>query len=320
MSVTALTNSCPDTTKKASDYKQGLIYLAIGTLLFSTKGILIKLAYQYSVSPEILMSIRMLIALPFYIWVFQSQCRQGECAQLKRKQIFLTIVFGLMGYYLASWLDLTGLVYLPANLERMILYSYPGIVLILSVVFLNKKLGVGLLISLAIIYSGIAVVFLPDLLSNDNNAATITAQSNYWYGVVLVCASAAAFAIFVVGADIMMRQLSSKLFTSIAMIAASMGIITHLILTHPVSQLFSQPIEVYGYGFIIALFCTVIPSFLVAAGIKRVGAATGSLVGGIGPIATIILAWLFLGESLSVMQGFGFLIILAGISNLNRSR
>ena len=290
--------------------------LALGTLLFSIKGILIKLAYAWGVSPTVIMTIRMLIALPFYLWVLMQQTRKGHLQKLSLPTLLACLVLGLFGFYIASWLDLSGLLYLPASIERLILYTYPTIVLLLSFLFLGQRLSKTLLLSLVIIYAGLMTVFIPDMLA--------VSQGNidrlFWLGAAMVFGSAIAFAIYLTGSEVMMRRLPSKLFTALAMISASLAIVIHYSLTHPWSELLQQAPPVYAYAVAIAIFCTVIPSFLVSSGIQRVGAATGSMVGGISPIFTLVLAAIFLGEGISGLQGLGFILVIGGVINLSRSK
>jgi len=297
----------------SDQFLKGITYLILGTLLFSSKAIFIKLSYQYSVNPTVLMTLRMLFSIPIYLLILKRQCQNTiECKQLNKKQIALTALIGLTGYYAAAWLDLAGLVYLPANMERIILYTYPGFVVILSVFFLGKKLQLNTVISLSLVYLGLFIALTPEItnLSTLNNVAT---ESNYNIGIFLIIASAACFAVFMIGSDIMMRKLSSTLFTSIAMIAASVGIFIHYASVHSFNELITQQKAVYFYSFIIAMFCTVLPSFLIASGIRRVGASTASIVSGIGPITTLVLASIMLNESITIIQLFGFAIVLGGL-------
>jgi len=308
MSTANIENTIDSNENQSSAKSKGLLYLMIGMLLFSMKGIFIKLSY---------MTIRMLIALPIYAWVLRKCYLKSSYTQISSKQIILTAIFGLFGYYLASWLDLTGLLYLPANLERLILYSYPSMVLILSIIFLRQKITSKLIISLMVVYVGLFIVFSQDVFFATNKISP-SEQTQIMTGALLVLASAFSFSIFFVGSEVMMRKLPSKLFTAIAMISASIGIIVHFSINNPMSDLVTQSPEVYIYGFIIAIFCTVIPSFLVASGVKRVGAATGSIAGGIGPIATLILASIILGESITLIQAAGFAVVLSGLYYLAR--
>ena len=318
MSAADLENIIESDEIRKSEKAKGLLYLLLGTLLFSLKGIFIKLSYEYSVTPTQLMTLRMIFALPLYVLVLRQQLLKGAFVNISPNQILISGIFGLFGYYLASWLDLSGLMYLPASLERLILYTYPSMVLVLSVIFLGQKLTVKLLFSLLIVYLGLFVVFAQDIIVTTDSIQL--ADNPYLItGVLLVLASALSFSIFFVGSDVMLRLMPSKVFTSIAMISASIGILVHFNITNPVSDLTSQASEVYFYALIIAIFCTVIPSFLIAGGIKRVGAATGSIVSGIGPIVTLIFATVILGELITFTQALGFAIVIGGLYYLSRN-
>lgn len=289
----------------------GFALLFLGTFLFSAKGVLIKLAYVYPVQPVELMTLRMLMAMPFYFWVLYQQMLKIPSGTLTLPDVGLSILFGLMGYYVASLLDLTGLQYLPANIERLILYAYPSFVILLSVVFLKQRLSLAKLNCIIIIYGGLLWVFAADLQA-------LEASPDIIKGALLVAGSALSFAVFFIGSELMMRKLSSRLFTSIAMLGASLAIVLHFSLSKPWQSLFVQAPAVYGYAAAIAFFCTVIPSFLLASGIARVGAASGSMAGGVSPLFTLVLAYVLLDEVLTLWQGVGFVVVIFGVLRLSQ--
>lgn len=287
---------------------RGLLLVVLATFLFSFKGIFIKLAYGYDVPPVVLMTLRMLFALPFYLWVLRRAQNWVAMRSLSAGQLAATCAFGISGYYLASLLDLLGLVYLPANLERIILYSYPSIVLILSICFLGQRFKPLFIISLLIIYSGLYTLFMQNFSTFDS-----VVEREQLLGGGLVFAAAFAFAVYCIGSEVMMRRISSQLFTVLAMLAASIVIIVHYCLAYPWGIIFAQPIAVYIYALLIAIVCTVMPSFLLSAGIARIGAAMGSTVGSLGPVFTLAVAFIVLGESLSLLQLASFVLIIGGV-------
>lgn len=289
----------------------GFLLLFLGTFLFSAKGVFIKLAYVYHVPPVVLMTLRMLMAMPFYFWVLRKELIKADTSIVSHKNIAASVTFGLFGYYIASFLDLTGLQYLPANIERLILYAYPSFVILLSVLFLKQRLSMAKFSCIVIIYSGLLLVFASDVKALETSPEIV-------FGALLVTGSAMSFAVFFIGSEVMMRVLPSRLFTSIAMLGASAAIVLHFILAFPIAALFTEPLPVYGYALVIAFFCTVVPSFLLAAGIAKVGAATGSMAGGISPVFTLILAYFLLGETLNIWQGLGFVVVVFGVLKLSR--
>lgn len=295
-----------------SAHQYGLLLVILATILFSSKSIIIKLVYNYNIEPAMFMSLRMLISMPIFLWVLYLQKKSGSFSSLNRRLLLQTILFGISGYYVASYLDLTGLLYLSASLERLVLYSYPSIVLLLSALFLRQRLTLVLVFSLLLVYLGLIVVFLQDITKGGGET------SAQLFGATLVFCSAIAFAIYFVGSEIMMRKITSQLFTTLAMLAASVVIMIHYFLQYDAVSIFTLPAMVYFYGVLVAIFCTVLPSFLLSSGISRVGAASGSIVGGVGPVMTLIMAFIFLDESITVMQACGFALVIAGIWNLGR--
>jgi drug/metabolite transporter (DMT)-like permease len=295
-------------------YHQGFFLVIVATLLFSMKGIFIKLAYVYHVEPAVLMFIRMMIALPFYFFVLFSEYRSKALQHLNMLSYIKIMVLGFFGYYLASYLDLTGLKYLPASLERLVLYSYPSIVLILSVLFLGRRLEKSVVVSLLVVYAGLLSVFAQDIQLIKSE------MSEQLWGALLVFSAAASFAIYLLGSEVMMQSVSSKLFTALAMLSASVAIVIHYFFNFDIYQLFDLHVMVFVYGAIIAIFCTVLPSFMLSSGVKRIGAATGSVVGSLGPIVTLIMAVVILDEVISFTQGLGFLLVILGVINLGRAK
>jgi len=293
--------------------QSGFIYAALGTVLFSCKGILIKLCYQHGATPELVMTLRMLFAAPFYIAVLFLYL-PAEKNKLNSKRLLHITVLGVLGYYLASFLDLTGLLYISASLERIILYTYPVIVVLLSVLFTRKRYTRTTTTFIGVIYTGLAVVFLHEQSNHSANSKELLE------GILFVLASAFSFAIYFVGTENVTRIVKPRFYTALAMLSASLAIFVHSALTIDFSTLVTQSKEIYYLCFTIAVFCTVIPSFLVSAGIHRIGAAKAGAVGSIGPLVTLVFAVLFLDESLSVIQIVGFAIVIYGVYSLSRQK
>ena len=278
----------------------------VGAVLFSSKGILIKFAYRYPVDALGLMGIRMAIALPFYLLIYQFYVRKHHPVALTGTSKLIISSLGLLGYLAASYLDFLGLHWISASLERILLYLYPTFVLAIGWLFLKKSATGTQMVALAFTYLGIVVLFYPEVQST---------QKNLLLGAGLVTASALAFALFMLGSERCIRTYGSVRFTSLAMIAASMGVMLG-------AGLFSKtdfvhlPSQVYGIGFLLALFCTIIPTYLVAFGVGILGASTSSILSGVGPVSAILMAQAWLGESLLPEQWIGVLLVLVGVTAL----
>jgi drug/metabolite transporter (DMT)-like permease len=288
----------------------GLMLAALGAILFSTKAVLVKLAYAYPLTPEALLSLRMLFAMPFYLGVAAYLSRNG--ARLTARDLLKIAAFGLVGYYAASLLDFAGLALISVDLERLVLYTYPLIVILLSALAFGRPITRRDVLAFGVAYLGLALVVLDE--------RTKAGAGRDWIdGVLLVLLSALAYAVYLVGSQKIIGRLGAKRYTALAMLAATGGALLHFGLSEPVSRLLEQPVAVYGYGFALAIFSTVLPSFLTSEGIARIGAAKTAIIGALGPIATMLMAWLLLREAITAIQLAGTALVLFGVREASRN-
>ena len=278
---------------------------------FSAKAILVKLAYAYSAELDAitLMTLRMLFALPFFLVVALWLQRQTHIPAPTRRELGLIAVLGMLGFYLASLLDFSGLAYIPAGLERLILFLYPTLVVLFSALFYRRPVTIREKLALTMSYLGIVVVFLQPL-------AVVPAR--LWLGVALVFGSAVVFALYLILSGARVRRSGSIAYTTYAMTAASLAAGVHFGISHPVTAL-DLPLQVYGLALLMALFSTVLPAFLMHAGIHHVGAGPASIIGSTGPVATLFLAWWLLDEPLTLVQMAGAAMILTGVVFVSRT-
>lgn len=288
---------------ETSAQSTGIIFAVIGVILFSVKAILVKLAYQYPVSSEHLLLFRMLFALPFYLAIALWN-KPDSTKKITRADYIWVIVFGFTGYYLASYFDFLGLQYIKAGLERIILFIYPTLVLILSALFLKKRITQQQMLAIVITYIGVCITFWADLEIKNND--------NQILGAGLIFLAAFTYAVYITGSGWLIPKLGVIQFTSYAMIVAALTIISQYLLLDR-GDIFSYPLPVYLYGFAMAIFATILPSYLVSAAIARIGASNFSIIGSLGPISTIILAYFFLNEKFTSLQMVGSLIVILGI-------
>ncbi|MEM7656977.1 MAG: EamA family transporter [Bacteroidota bacterium] len=283
-------------------YLIGVLLVFVGAILYATKAIFVKLAYDYEVESVILLALRMLFALPVYLWfAFRSPFPANQPPPT-RKETWLTIAVGIMGYYLASLFDFVGLQYITASMERLVLYIYPTLVLLISWLAFGQRINRTQWLALLLAYLGIGVVLLGD--------ASIQEQTNLWLGAGWVFLAALFFAGYIVGNGQLVQRFGTKRFTAYSMLAATAAILIHSLIQGHWPELAWQ---VYGYGLLMAMVATVIPSFLITEGIRRIGASSASIIGSIGPVSTIILAYLFLDERLGWVQWLGTAIVMTGI-------
>ena len=280
----------------------------LGAIMFSTKAILVKLALPYGVDPVSLLALRMIFALPIYLVMLPAIHRREVPSKPLRPEFPKIVFLGIIGYYLASYFDFSGLAFIGASLERVILYLYPTMVLLISAVVLRKRIQVQQWVAIALCYIGVAVAVS---LGEANLYGP-----NHTLGVVLVFLSAFTYAIYLVGSGQLIPVVGVWRFTCYAMIVSSVCVIAHFLVANPVhdwKNLLELPWQVYTCGAAMAVFATVIPSMLISEGIKRIGASNAAIIGGVGPISTIILASIFLGESLTTAQIIGTLFVVCGV-------
>ena len=288
----------------AASYRAwGLAFAVTGVIAFSFRPIWIKLAYAaHPVSPVTLLFLRMAIALPFFVaiawWL-------GGAARLTGRDWAGITGLGLVGYYLASFLDFIGLQYVGAGLGRLILFLYPTLVLLLSFLFLGKRPGVRELAALAITYAGIAMV-----VSNQFGAAA--EGGLFLLGVALVFGSALYYAVYLVAGSQLVHRVGSMRFTAYTMIVSTLPAVLQFFLLEPVAAL-QLPPGVWWYAGLMATLSTVLPVFLQAEALKRIGANQFALVGAVGPVSVAIVSALGLGESFTGIQAAGGLLAICGV-------
>jgi drug/metabolite transporter (DMT)-like permease len=292
--------------RSRSYYWTGALLVLVAAFCFACKGILIKIAYQaYPIDAISLLTLRMVMALPFYIVIAWRLSKTTDATNLTARQWLYLIVIGITGYYLASYLNFLGLIYITASLERVLLFIYPTFVLLLGTFFLGRRIKPMQYGALVLIYIGILVTFAPNVDSGE--------QLNLFWGSFWVIASGIVYAVYLVGSDRFIARIGSQKFTCYAMIAATVPTALHGTIQHGVGAFFNYPAPVYGISGVMAVFVTVVPTFMIAEGIRRIGSGNASIVASIGPIFTIVLASTFLHERISFLQALGTLLVLAGV-------
>ena len=287
----------------------GIFIAILGIVLFSAKAILVKLAYQYEVSSIHLLLFRMLFSLPFYIGI-SLYYRPSFPDKIRGKDYGWVVFFGFIGYYLASYFDFLGLQYIKAGLERIILFVYPTLVIIISKLFLKEKISSKQILAILITYFGVFVTFWGELQYNDDTVVL---------GGFFVFLSALTYASYIVGSGWLIPKFGVVVFTAYAMIVSSVCVIVHYIVTDR-NSIIDYDYQVYLLSFMMAIVSTVIPSFLVSLAIKKLGASNFSIIGSVGPISTIVLAYLFLDERLTGVQILGAIIVIVGIVIVSRNK
>jgi len=286
----------------------GLAIGIVGAILFSAKAIVAKLIYRYQVDAVTLIAFRMLFSLPFFAAIAIWQARKS--VPLSGKEKGQIVILGLLGYYLSSFLDFLGLQYISAGLERLILFLTPSFVLLLSVFLMKRKITLIEWSALGISYMGTVLVFVHDVRLGGDNVSL---------GGLLVLGSAISYAVYLLGSGELVKRIGSLRLVAYAMCVSSVACIAQFFLLRPAAMLI-QPVDVYWLSFINAVFCTVLPVFLTMIAVQRIGAASASQAGMIGPVSTLFLGAMLLDEPITGIQLAGTALVLCGIYLLSRKK
>ncbi|WP_413700166.1 DMT family transporter [Psychromonas sp. KJ10-10] len=287
----------------------GMFLALLGTLLFSLKSIFIKFAYAQGLDANSVLVLRMAIAVPFYvvILIYLLVKQKGEAVAVISKPITLQVLgLGFLGYYLSSLLDLMGLEYISAQLERLTLFTYPFLVAIIGYFLFKHPLSKRMIASLIISYLGLWVVMGQELQITGNNVLL---------GTSLVMGVALSFSFYVLLSKAMIQRLGSLLFTALAMTASSFLVFAHGAIQIDFSQLIITQ-EAWVWLMLLAIFSTVLPSFMMSEAIQRIGPTQTGVMGTLGPIFTIILAIYLLDEPITVYMIIGMLMVTCGVGVL----
>lgn len=285
----------------ASNFSSGLLLAAAGSIAFSGKAIIVKLAYLHGVDAITLVMLRMLFALPFFIamawWAGRDQ------APLTRTDWLGVLGLGFLGYYLSSFLDFLGLQYISASFERLILYLNPTLVLVLGWVLYKRKITYRQGMAMAVSYSGVLLVFGHEVSLVGDNIGL---------GAILVFGSAITYAIYLTYSGELVQRLGSLRLAGLATTVACFFCILQFVLLKPVAALNVVP-EVIWLSMLNATVCTVLPVLLIMMAIERIGPGLTSQIGMIGPLSTLTMGAFFLNETFNLWILMGTVLVLGGV-------
>lgn len=280
---------------------------AAGAIAFSGKAIIVKLAYRYQVDAVTLIMLRMLFALPIFA-VMAWWSSRGKPA-LSRADWLGVVGLGVMGYYLSSFLDFAGLQYITASLERLILYLNPTLVLLLGRLLYRRPIGRLHVAGMAVSYAGVLLVFGHEIGAQGRDAAL---------GALLVFTSAVTYAVYLVYSGQLVQRLGSLRLVGLATTVACICCVLQFVLLRPVEAALAVAPQVVWLSVLNATLCTAVPVVLVMMAIERIGPALAAQTGMIGPMATILMGVLILGEPFTAWIAAGTVLVIAGIYVFSR--
>ncbi len=301
----ALAEQVPDAPKSIA---VGLVLASLGAIAFSGKAIIVKLAYRHGVDAVTLIMYRMLFALPIFV-VMAWWASRGK-PPLTRQDGWGVLGLGFTGYYLASFLDFAGLAYISASLERLILYLNPTLVLLLGLVLYKRKIGRQQAVGMLLSYAGVMLVFGHEIDLQGADAAL---------GALLVFMSAISYAIYLSFSGELVQRLGSLRLVGLATTVACLLCLTQFVVLRPLSAALVAP-EVLWLSVLNATLCTAVPVLMVMMAIERIGAGLAAQTGMIGPMSTILMGVLLLGEPFTAWVAAGTALVIAGIFVFTRSK
>ncbi len=278
----------------------------LGSIAFSGKAIIVKLAYRYGVDAVTLIMYRMLFALPIFAAMAWWASRGKP--PMTRHDWLGVLGLGVTGYYLASFLDFAGLAFISASLERLILYLNPTLVLLLGWVLYKRPVGRWQAIGMGISYLGVVLVFGHEVKLEGGDVAL---------GALLVFLSAVSYAIYLSYSGELVQRLGSLRLVGLATTVACGLCIAQFLLLRPMTAALVAP-QVIWLSILNATLCTALPVLMVMMAIERIGASLAAQTGIVGPMATILMGVLILGEPFTAWVAAGSALVIAGIFVFSR--
>ena len=284
----------------------GFIIAFIGAVLFSTKAIIVKKAFADLAVPALtLLALRMLFSLPFYLVAAAFNSRKKSNTSFTKREWVYVCATGLLGYYVSSLLDFMGLQYVSAGIERLILFLYPTFAVLINAYWFKQHITKSQKIALLLAYAGIAIAYFGEFKLDTGNP-------NFFWGSFLVFVCAVTYSFYLVGSGWLIPKVGASKFTAYAMLAATAGVLLHFFITTDYKAV-QWSTTLAGYGLLLAIVATVIPSFLLSYGMKKIGSNNTAIMTSIGPVSTILQAHWVLGEKIFAEQIIGTLLVVAGV-------
>lgn len=285
----------------------GFLITLAGSILFSTKAVIVKKAFaDIKIDALSLLTLRMVFSLPFYVTAAWLVGRNESKASLTAKEWVQVLVVGAFGYYISSYLDFEGLRYISAGLERLILFLYPTFVVFINLILFKQKINKLQWVALALTYTGIAIAYAGELKLDHT-------QSGFYLGSGLVFLCAITYAIYIAGSGKLIPKVGATRFTAYAMLSATAGIFIHFLVQNKGELGTLSGTGYWGFGIAIAIFATVLPSFLISNGLKRIGSNNVAIISSIGPVSTILQAHFILKEPIIMAQIVGTALVIIGV-------
>lgn len=284
--------------------RAGMLCVAGAAVLFASKGLFAKALYQRGVGFELLVTVRALLAMPLFVWFAARAAPAGTPAPASWRAVFAASMAGVICYYVGAMVDFWALTLIDASVERVLLFSYPALVVIISSVMRRRRPTRRVVLALLATYLGIFLAMggidLHELTQN-------------LFGAALVLVAALTTATYFLIGERYTHELGAARFASISMSASAIALAIHFALFRSIGELAPLQWQDWLLLGVLGIACMFLPGLLQAEGVRRVGAQTAAIGSTVGPPTTIVLAALFLGERLNAWQWLGSALIVGSV-------
>ena len=282
----------------------GILVVFLATVFLSTKSIWAKLIYLDSLSPLNVLVCRAVLSLPFFL----IPMIRFDWNSVNKSKVFKYSFFGAILYLSSSIADFIGLLYISASLERAVLFTFPIYVFLLSSDLSRITFSKVILIVSTVL--GLAIMFNPTV---DNHL------TDTLIGISLVLLSAIFWALFIIYSKRAVSNISPTIFTSTYMCITTVLLLLGFIIDSKNFTTFSTlQTHTMIYLVFLAIFCSIIPSYLMSFGLKKINASLAAVISAMGPIVTLGLDVVILNHNLALNEIIGAIIVTACVTCLTR--
>ncbi|MDR1035275.1 MAG: DMT family transporter [Deltaproteobacteria bacterium] len=298
---------------RLTDSRLGAALTVTAAFCFAGKTVLAKLAYREGMDPLSLICMRMILAGGIFTAILAANTLRGRWRpqDLPPAKWAAVVILGIFGYYLCSFLDFAGLWYIDASLGRMILFLYPTLVVVINAVLTREPAAFRTWTALGVSYAGLLMMMAPH----------VTAPGPGFYkGCGLVFLSATIYAFYLVGVDRQFKKSQMPMLISVTMMVSVASVLAHYGAVRDFRALAGFTGKAYLYMVLLAVFSTVIPIYAMSAGIALLGASRAAVYNMSGPIMTLAMGALLLGERLGPLEIAGMVLIILGVSRVGSKK
>lgn len=279
-----------------------------GVVLFSSKSVFAKMAYEYRVDPISVLYMRMLFSLPLIVLIGFLYEKTRKTTMITWQDIAKVALFSVLGYYISALFNFTGLMYVEASIERLVLFLYPTMVIFLSLLFLKKPVSRNQVVAISVSYVGLIIAFADKLFAHTS--------AGFWFGVILIMLSSFTYAIFLTAADDLISRVGSFRFTTIASLTMCICMIVHAMIAGK-AHVQGYNGHVVWYCVLMAVLSTVIPVYMFNYSMGRLGASKVSIISCLGPVCTLVFSAFLLKEAITIWQIMGTIVVMGGVLIVN---